>query len=58
MQDVVRSSQSHTDLCVPLFVQKIHSRKLYGLSFLAQIYPPSINPEFVVECKLIAHPMW
>ena len=25
---------------------------------LLQFCPPAINPEFVMECKLIAHPMW
>ena len=24
---------------------------------LLKICPPGINPEFVMECKLIAHPM-
>ena len=33
------------------FVHRIHSRKEYRLSF-AQVCPP----EFVKECKLIAHP--
>ena len=38
-------------------VHGIHSREEYCLSFLAQILSSSINPEFVMECKLIAHPM-
>ena len=38
------------------FVQRIHSRKEYRLSF-AKFCPPGINPEFMMECKLIAHPM-
>ena len=38
------------------FVHRIHRREEYRLSF-AQILTSGINPEFMMECKLIAHPM-
>ena len=53
MQDVVGSSQACTDLRVPCPWDSQPWRIL-------SVFPclPGINPEFVMECKLIAHPIW
>ena len=56
MQDVVWSSQACTDLCVPCPIGFSAVRHTVCLSLLG-FCPPGIHPEFVMECKLIAHPI-
>ena len=40
-----------------LFIGSTDVKNTVCLS-LPKICPPGINPEFMMECKLIAHPMW
>ena len=55
MQDVVWSSQSDSDLCDPYSSGSTDVKNT--LCLLLKFCPPGINPEFVMECKLIAYPM-
>ena len=52
MQDVVRSNQALADLSDPY---SWDSQSVFPC--LNKFWPPGINPEFVIECKLMAHPM-
>ena len=56
MQDVVSSSQACTDLCDSLTMGFTAVKNTVCLSLL-EFCPPGINPEFVMECELIAHPI-
>ena len=42
----------------PIFLRGIHGCEEYRLSVPARMLSPVINPEFVMECKLTAHPIW
>ena len=41
-----------------IFVHKINRQTEYCLSFAQKLWAPGINPELMIECKLIAHPTW
>ena len=56
LHDAGRFGQVKLARIFVFFVHGIHSRKEYCLSLL-EICPPNINPEFVMECELIAHPI-
>ena len=55
-QDAVQSKSIYMRIFL-FFVHGIHRREEYRLSVAEKICPPATNPEFVMECKLIAHPM-
>ena len=56
MQDVVRSRQAYTDLLCCLSMGFTAVKNTVCLS-LPKFCPPGINPEFVMECNLVAHPI-
>ena len=39
------------------FVHRIHRQK-NTVCLLLKFWPPGVNPELMMECKLIAHPTW
>ena len=55
VHDVVWSDQALFDLGDSCAMGFTAVKNTVCLSLL-EICPPSINPEFVMECKLIAHP--
>ena len=54
VQDAVLPSRSYQDPCV-LYSIGFTSRK-NTVCLLLNFCPPGINPELMMECKLIAHP--
>ena len=56
MQDVVRPGQLLFGSLCSLFIGSTDVKNTVCL--LLKICPPGTNPEFVMECKLKAHPTW
>ena len=55
MQDAVLPGQLHPNPLCSLFIRPTDVKNTVCL--LLNVCPPGINPEFMMECKLTAHPM-
>ena len=54
VRDAVLPGRLYQDPYV-FFVHRIHKRERIPSVFCSKFCPPSVNPEFTVECTLIAH---
>ena len=55
VQDAVLSDRLYQDLCILCSIGSTVVNNT--VCILLKFWPPGINPEFMMECKLIAHPM-